>query len=966
LLIVCLALARPGASQTTGIVAGTVTDSSGAPLRGALLTASGPSLPGTRGAVSRANGTFRIPALPPGVYWVRATLFGFEESDRQVTVALDGTTSVVFALELAREEAVVVTGEAPVVDTSSTTAGTSYRNELVARLPVGRNYAEIVRSSPGVNTDLGETQGRSLALTVYGATSAENQWITDGINTTNVIKGIQGKAINVEFVDEVEVKSGGYPAEYGRALGGVVNVITKSGGNEYHGDLFGYYDSSATKAPQLVGPDDSREGMRVADYTRTDVGADLGGFLVRDRLWLFGAYDHVATPASVSRYESTPAVPASRRFPLDTTDELFSGKLTWNAAPGTTLVATAFSDPTTTTGAAAADPRQGKFAMHAIASLDPGTWEADRRVGGADVGVRGTQLFGSTALLSVQASRHRDRYELTPAGAASSVRVVDRTCKGGTAAAPCQMPLNPNSITGGFGIVYGPTNDNESRRDQLRGDLALYVGNHELKAGGDYQDATSRAVTSYSGGQQVTVRNERGQLYYIHTFYAASPTDLTPVDNVVAPRTRDYGLFVEDTWKPATGWTVSAGLRWDEEDVKNYRGASVLKTAAEWQPRLGVVWDPRGDGSSKITAFFGRFFYALPTDLSVRAYGAQTYANTFNFDPVGVVQDPGVLGHEKAAVQGGSFGEPVDPNLGGIFQDELTLGAEKRLSSSLSLGLRATYRRLGRAIEDRCDLNGRRPETNFNTCGLMNPGSDGPIARGEVPGCNGLDGNAGACTETIPAVAPARRLYRGVEVLVRKTVSTSLWLQASYVFSSLRGNYDGEVKSDGQTDPGINSDFDYPALFHDSYGRLFLDRPHSFRVDGVYETPFKLGIGVQGYVRSGAPLERRGYFNDLYGAVIQLDERGTAGRQPANWDASVTLSYPLQIRALKVTFQAYVLNVFDNQRPTTQDSAWSTQPPAAYPASLFDASQPSSNADYGKITGRQQARLFRAAVRVSF
>src|SRR5207302_4594027 len=131
-----------------------------------------------------------------------------------------------------------------------------------------------------------ETQGRSQALAIYGATSAENQWIIDGINTTNVLKGSQGKAINTEFVQEVEVKTGGYQAEYGRALGGFINVITKSGGNVFHGDAFAYYDSQATRARQRATSVPSA-GMRITPDRRRDHGAALGGYMVRDRLWLF-------------------------------------------------------------------------------------------------------------------------------------------------------------------------------------------------------------------------------------------------------------------------------------------------------------------------------------------------------------------------------------------------------------------------------------------------------------------------------------------------------------------------------------------------------------------------------------------------------------------------------------------------------------------------------------------------------
>jgi hypothetical protein len=906
--------------------------------------------------------------VPPGIYSIKATLAGLGPGEKTATVSLDSTATVNFTLEVAAREEVLVSGEIPLVDVTSTTGGTNYVNRVIARLPVARNYAEIVRSNPGVSTDQGETQGRSLALTIYGATSVENQWIVDGANTTNVIKGFQGKAINNEFIQEVEVKTGGYQAEYGRALGGIINVITKSGGNELHADAFVYYDSSGWKAAQKVTEQDSIiSSMRIDGYKRTDFGADLGGYFLKDRLWFFAAYDRVQTPAKVSRYVSSVLVPNTMQFPLDSTDNLYSGKLTWNVGTGTTLVATVFSDPTVNSGAGAADPSQGRFTTRLISNPDPGTWEATRRIGGTDYSLRGNQLFGSAALLSLQGARHEDRYELEPSGEGSAVSLRDFTCQGGTPTKPCRVPPVPNFVTGGFGFVLGTTNRSTSTRDQYRGDLNLYIGGHEIKLGGDYQDAKTKAVNSYSGGQLVTRFNERGQVYYLHRFFAASPTDLTPVDNAVNPRTKDLGAYVQDSWRLLPGLTVNAGLRWDQEDIRDYRSISVIKTTAEWQPRLGVVWDPMKDGKTKVYAFAGRFYYALPTDLSVRAYGAQTNVQTYNFDPVSVAQDPNVLNHERPIIQGGSFSEPVDSGLKGIYQDEYTLGVERLLDPTFSVALKGTYRRLGRAIEDRCDLDYSRPETGFNSCAIMNPGSHGQIARGDIPGCNGLDGDFYECTDTIPPTPPGRRLYRGIEVLARKSVSDRLWLQASYVYSSVRGNYDGEVSSieAGQTDPGINADFDYPAYFHNSYGRLYQDRPHNVRLDGFYVTPWKLWVGLQAFLQSGAPLSKIGYFSNGF-SDVQLVPKGTEGRLPATWEANLTLGYPLALGPVTVTAQVYVFNLFNNQIRTSQDMAWSTNPPPDYPGSLLDPNQEQNNPEYGKITSRQKPRLVRGAIRISF
>ncbi|MFY9550766.1 MAG: carboxypeptidase regulatory-like domain-containing protein, partial [Thermoanaerobaculia bacterium] len=249
-LSVCVLLLVPVAmfAQTTGTVEGTITDQSGAPLPGVSVELTSPNLQGTRTAVTTADGRYRFPSVPPGPYKVTGTLSGFGRVQKNATVSLDSTARVDLSLSLSTTAEVTVTGEAPLVDVASTTTGTNYSAKVIDKLPVGRNYADIVFTQPGVQADFGETQGRSLAISVYGATSSENLFLIDGVNTTNVIKGFQGKDINNEFIQEVEVKTGGYQAEYGRNTGGVVNVITKSGGNEFHGGIFGYYNDTGMRA----------------------------------------------------------------------------------------------------------------------------------------------------------------------------------------------------------------------------------------------------------------------------------------------------------------------------------------------------------------------------------------------------------------------------------------------------------------------------------------------------------------------------------------------------------------------------------------------------------------------------------------------------------------------------------------------------------------------------------------------
>ncbi len=961
-------------AQTTGRIEGVVRDGTGAVLPGVSVQASGPSLPGVRLGTTDSNGRFRFPEVPPGPYTVRAELSGFRPAEKPVTVSLDASATADFALEPAVAEEVVVSGEAPLIDSTSTTTGTNYTSGVIAQLPVARNYADIVKSNPGVSTDRGSTQGRSLALTVYGATSAENQWIIDGVNTTNVIRGVQGKAINNEFVQEVEVKTGGYQAEYGRALGGVVNVITKSGGNKFQGDAFAYYDSTGTAAEQQFKPGDSGIArMRVADGERFDYGFDLGGFILRDRLWVFGAYNRVTLDGHLSRVQSSTHVPADAKFPFDSADNLYSGKLTWNLASSTTVVGTVFADPSTTSGAAGADPRQGLGVGDVTppVSLDPSTWYSARQQGGTDFGIRLTQLFGSKAIATLQGSYHKDNNSLT---APPGIRYTDETCIGGTPDDPCNRPPEPNSITGGYGQVIGWRDSNVSSRQQYAASATFYSGSHEIKAGGDYMDGKTDAPTFLTGEQLVNLRNEYGQPYYMHRFIAVSPQDPTPVPEWLSrAQVLDYGVYLQDSWRAAPGLTVNLGLRWDGEQTRDFRGKTVLTFDNEWQPRVGAVWDPWRNGATKIYAFAGRFSYALPTDAAARSFSSVTRLQTYNFDPVSVVQDPNVIGHRRMVVVAtGAFGDPVDAGIKASSLDELTAGVERLLMPTLTVGLKGTYRTLNNTLEDRCDFDYTSPLTDYSACALINPGSSGKFASGDVPTCNGFytsdSFDAYQCYPRGPASPEVKRYYRGIELFARQAVGNSLWLQASYVYSSLRGNYDGGVNQGayGQTDPGINSDFDYPALWHDGYGTLALDRTNRFRFDGFWVTPWRLSVGLQAFVATGEPLNQIGYFNDGYGSLIFLVPRGSVGRLPTLWGTNLSLNYPIAVGPVTVTLQAYLFNVFNQQIAVDRDNSWSISPPAGYPATIYDPNQEQNNPYYGSVTRRQDPRIFRAAVKVSF
>ncbi len=997
-------------AQTTGTVEGAVTDQNGGALPGVTVELTSPNLQGTRTAVTSADGRYRFPSVPPGAYKVTAELTGFGKTQKNATVGLDSTASVNMQLAISASAEVTVTGEAPLVDVTSTTQGSNYSAQVIDKLPVGRNYADIVFTQPGVQADFGETQGRSLAISVYGSTSSENLFLIDGVNTTNVIKGFQGKDINTEFIQEVEVKTGGYQAEYGRNTGGVINVITKSGGNEFHGGAFGYYNDagmrSDIKIPQTADFSQSGDVKQTPlgpnnfldKDNRMEYGADLGGFVLKDRIWFFGAYDRVKINQELQPVDG-PRI--GENFPIDYFQNKYSGKLTFNAFQGTSIVGSVFADSQT---------QQGAIAIPNGAS--PFTYNGRRDTGGPDYGARINQLFGSFGILTAQYAQHKDRYITKPFGL-DVPQVRDYTTD------PTGTGTN-FSVVGGFGSVFGPTVNNASKRDSFGGSFTAYVQNHEVKIGGDYQKDNTFGTTYFTGGQRVRVRpclnatqnpgdtsfcdlsaapfytNARGQtqqVFYQHDLLAdgtAAAFNIIPNSPFETP-TKRYSAFFQDQWRVIPTLTVNAGIRYDSEKffgLDPQTGpfeAFALKD--QWAPRFGFSWDFVGDGTSKLYGSVGRFYFSLPTDLNVRVFTANSAVQAFNYDPGSINQDP--LAPRAQNFQGGSAaGEPVDSGIRASYQDEATIGIEKAIDPTFSVGLKGTYRTLGRTIEDRCDLDS---SVAPSSCALFNPGATGPDnpgASGFFPTCNGsanpTDPTAGNCSTTGFAVPDAKRIFRGIELVARKQFTSALWVQASYLYSSLRGNYSGAIReSDGQTDPGINADYDYYQFTFNSYGKLELDRPHQARIDTVYNAPFGISAGLQFYIRSGLPLSRLGFFNNFYPTDLFLDRRGSSGRTPTDYDMNLSLAYNMNIGPVTLTPQVYLFNVLNKQAITAFDTNFNTAGSfVTDPTSPFfgdagvqpgtancpaTASAPcSDNPDYLKASARNNPRLLRVALKITF
>ena len=1008
-LLVVLGLAgAPALAQTTGTIEGTVADSNGSPLPGVSVEIRSSALLGTRSVVSDAAGRYKFPAIPPGVYTVSAALSGFTKAEKtNVRVALGATATIPVVLTVSIKEEVVVTGEAPVVDTTRTVIGSSTTLDAIQKLPLGRNFTSIATTVAGTGTSAGG------GISVYGATGLENQYIIDGINTTGVKIGDQGKAMNAEFVQEVEVKTGGYEAEYSRALGGVINVVTKSGGNEFHGDVFGYYDGDSLTSSDKN--ETEKAAVSVAPFaapTRYDIGADLGGFLMKDRIWFWAGYNHVNRTDDTEMYTartSTGSVTAPLAVTNETTRNLYSGKLTFRLGEAHTLAVSAFGDPGSFDGV-----------LQGIVG-NPKANLGTNDFGGTDFSAKWDGIFGTKFLAQAQASRHEESDENYPLGSESV-----------TSARNVQFGVSTWYAEGSPFIQR-----EDYTRDNYKGALTMFLGAHEVKGGIDYEDIKGSYYGAYSGGARVTnflsnsgAFQEAGSRYYAQVrnggpncayrydangnlvqgnFGTPGPNNAAGVLTIQdcagyevatavinTPKTQNLGFFLQDSWKVLPNLTINAGIRYDDQSLKDAEGIERISLTDEWSPRLGVVWDFTNNGKSKFFAHYGRYYTTIPTDIQTRALGNEYTVFAYNYSQGELDPVDSVYGY--AYIQGGQI---TPEGLKGMYQDEYVAGIEYELFKNWSFGVKGIYKALGRAIEDRCDLTDPRlpyladyiPAGSLTTCALVNPGSMGDLGNLKDPSnpeCVGPDGTlTGDCEST-----QVRRYYRGVELTATHRFSNNFYLMANYVYSSLKGNYDGnEKQSTGQQDPNINADFDYIDLVPNNFGRLSLDREHQFKLSGNYSFAFGLSLGANFRYNTGAPYAIRGYARNGYTSELYLTPgRGEAGDLPSQYEMDLHLEYNLRLGNFTITPIVDVFNLLNRQGDTNKSGVFNTlrdgsrlglnnrynQPDPTFGASNRNdnaacAANPSystygcsTNRNYGKVTGWQDPLSVRVGARVSF
>jgi hypothetical protein len=772
-------------------------------------------------------------------------------------------------------------------------------------------------------------------------------------------------------MQEVQVKTGGYEAEFGQATGGVINVVTKSGSNALKGSAFGYVQprrfESAYDTVQSV------EGTVNTVASRlSDVGATVGGPILRDRLFVFGAIDP---------QWQTNTFEAPQGFPLETLGGVdrerritnYAAKATWQVTGAHRLDSSFFGDP----ARGAMGPQRTSSLLKATTS-----GYSSLEYGGHNQTVHYDGILSSHFLVDASVGRALNTILETPS--INDWQVTD-------------FRVTPRAISGGLGFYEAGNRSNNWQFQAKATNIVNGRGQHQIRYGFDYENLDFSQLVNYSGptftapnGQQ-TATGATIQIIPDPTYgqiYRVSRASLT----TARPTTQHYGaLFAEDEWKIGNSLTIRPGVRYEQETMS---GTLVQDFTLKnnWAPRLGVVWDPSRSGKGKVFANYGRYYARVPSDLAARALSSDASITADYFDPNltrpvpdGTVTTNATTGAVTTShfTLLGAGADDIDPNAKLSYYNEWVVGTEYTVIRGLDVGVRYVHRDIGRVLEDvqpypLVAISLGLPGAATADYLLTNPGPNTPVVQ-DIPGV------------TIGFESPVHN-YNAVEFTANKRLANHWSLASSYRWSRLTGNFEGFFRNDnGQSDPGITSLYDYPTndptyaaigapqfgylgdvrfLGSAGNGPLPLDRTHDVKLYGTYAFNMGLNLSLGLELASGAPLTGLAA-HPVYdsGGEIPLTARG-AGFQTSDgfrtrtpWTKPVNAgaSYDLKVGRQNLRLIGDVFNIFNTQTILDYNS---------FSEILFGVANPDFGlaGASGVVSGQRLAtpRQFRVGVRYEF
>ena len=919
-----------------------------------------------------ASGRFQATALPPGAYKVQSLKGTTVAGTSDVDVNVGQGAEVRFAAA-ASLSTIQVVGTREAIDVSSTNNGATFTAKQLATLPVARNVEAIIQLAP--NTTRADTRF-SGGASFGGGAASENSYYINGFPVANPLTGLGASQLPFGAIQEAQVLTGGFGAEFGRSVGGVVNVITKSGTNNWEAGVSVSYTPNSLRSKQndLYYSDTTKYSggatynratdntLRLARAENTtdarSASAYLGGPLIQDKLFFFGAIEkNIADQGFVQNGRTATSNAANGWRQQETTTDRYIFKFDWNLTDNHHLEATFLGDTPV---------QRIKDSGYDYATRQRvGTVTSEQTLTNIDSNGGETKMLKYTgnltsdltltALVGQSNSKHLNEFPGYDAG-----KVLYSTVSTPDVRAPGFTYLDPQPIQGN---VLAPGSEDVVK--SYRVDLEWVLGKHTVRAGIDQTKVTSNNAGEFKagGGTWTFVKTDTPGLVLDQTGGQSQPTNSTGsalgalgyfVDETIfTDVTTAYGeqnaLYIEDKYQITKDLLLVAGMRRESFKNINDAGKTFLDNAPQLLPRLAAAWDVNGDASLKVFGTWGRYSVPIPTHIAVRGAGRSTFTDTFytytgvdlvtgaptGLKPLsGPLTGNNELGQDKVV-------ETLSPvSLAPSFSEDFTLGFEKALTKDYTVGAKVTYRSLKSTIDDWCDV---RPFETYaaknnitidnplwgNTCITFNPGVDNTFKVQYGPDEKKLTTVALSASDI--GFDKVKRTYTALDLFAEHALRNGWYGKVNYTWSRNAGNTEGQVRSDnGQADVAVTSVWDYPELMKGADGLLPNDRTHQIKAYGFVEATNEWGIGANLLLASGRPRSclgyepnpsatgSPGYRNQTYyclgttRTLNVLTTRGDQGNLP--WDKRLDMNVSYKPAYVKgLELKVDVFNVFNAQ-----------------------------------------------------
>jgi hypothetical protein len=927
-----------------------VKTSDGLAAPGVMVVAESENLLGPRSAVTSSDGQFIVPFLPAGDYTVSFSLSGFRTTRERIRVAVAQPVMLSVTLDIAPvTQEVTVDARSPGDLSRSSPGVASYlQSQFVEKLPLDRTLVGTALMSPDVQST---GPGGNLALS--GGVSYESLFLVNGVVVNDNQTGQPNSLFIEDAVQETSIAGASILPEYGRFSGGVVNVITKSGGNQLSGSFRTTLTNDAWTALTPF-PGDSRVNNEVPTYEVT-----LGGRIVRDRLWFFGATRHADTKnAATTSLTNIPYV-------FENDENRFEGKLTGSLAPGHVLKASI-----TKIDLAQRNRASGTFLD--LASLSDRT-NPQRLLSANYTGVLNRKLF-------VEGQWSQRQYALVGSGAKftdllNGTILYDRQASNARYHAPSSCGVCTSEQRDNFDALGKVTTFVSTSR----------AGSHDIVVGSDLfndrrYDNQYPSASNYSI-YGTSIVNSGNIIYPVFNNDGTTFIRWTPVFTpTLGTAFRTYSGFANDAWRVNDRLSLNVGLRYDKNGGTDSVGNPVVKDRA-WSPRLGIAWDPRGDGRWTMNGGVAKYVAGIlvtVADSSSPGGRAAQFDYTYAGPAINMGSNPGNLMTQNDAIQtvfnwftanGGTNrltrGTPSVPGvtavigkgLGSPDAIEWTAGVSRRLGSRSAVRVDGIYRTYGNFYSDRIDLTTGRVTNSVS----------------QVFDLDVIDNSS-----------DLSRRYRAIRTQLNYVISDDCMFGVNYTFSHTRGNYNGETfPSGGEANSGTQA---YPEYSQTSWNRpigdLSIDQRHRTRVWTTYRlgVPSSIGVlslGVVEFVDSGTPygavgmvdtrpfVPNPGYANPPASESYYFTSRGQFRTDTASHtDLALTYSHRLGgLNRSEAFFRGTIINLF-NQQAISNAGAIDQSVLTANNTSKLQPFNPFTtmpirgvNWDYGPNFGRPLTRL---------